>query len=105
MIGEKEPTLEAWRASIAAAIGGEAADIKTVKELLECSPDGACATHGRCWTHSEWQRCGSLIQSVSSDPCEAVVDGLDGLCSGCRDFKAVCGQHDEAVARAATGQA
>lgn len=106
MIGEKkEPTLEAWRASIAASIGGEAADIKTVKELLECSPDGACATHGRCWTHSEWQRCGSLIQSVSSDPCEAVVDGLDGLCSGCRDFKAVCEQHDEAVDRAATGQA
>jgi hypothetical protein len=19
-----------------------------------CNPPGACATHGRCWTHSEW---------------------------------------------------
>jgi hypothetical protein len=19
-----------------------------------CSPPDACATHGRCWTHSEW---------------------------------------------------
>jgi hypothetical protein len=25
-----------------------------------CSPPDACATHGRCWTHSEW----SLDQEV-----------------------------------------
>lgn len=93
----KDPTLEEWRASIANTIGCDTTDIKTVKELLECFPVGACETHGRCWTHSEWQRCGSLIQSVSSDPCQAVVDGLDGLCSGCREFKAMCEQHDEAV--------
>jgi hypothetical protein len=98
-VSEKDPILEEWRESIATAIGGEAADIKTVKELLECNPAGACETHGRCWTHSEWQRCGSLIQSVSGDPCAAVVDGLDGLCSGCREFKALCEQHDETIDR------
>jgi len=21
---------------------------------LQCDPPGACATHGRCWTHSDW---------------------------------------------------
>jgi hypothetical protein len=93
----KDPTLEEWRTSIANAIGCEATDIQTVTELLECFPVGACETHGRCWTHSEWQRCGSLIRSVSSDPCQAVVDGLDGLCSACREFKAMCDQHDDAV--------
>ena len=41
------------------------------------------------------QRCGSLLQSVSSDPCEAIVDGMDGLCRGCREFKGLCAQHDE----------
>lgn len=45
---------EEWRRSIAAAVGCEISDIKTVKELLECNPVGACETHGRCWTHSEW---------------------------------------------------
>jgi len=91
---EKDPQIEDWRRSIAAAVGCETSDIRTVKELLECDPAGACETHGRCWTHSEWQRCGSLIRSVSGDPCEAVVDGLDGLCSNCREFKALCEQHD-----------
>jgi hypothetical protein len=61
---------------------------------LECDPAGACETHGRCWTHSEWQRCGSLIRSVSSDPCEGIADGVDGLCSACREFKTLCEQHD-----------
>lgn len=95
MTKNEKGQLEAWRVSIAAAVGCEVTDIKTVKELLECDPVGACETHGRCWTHSEWQRCGSLIRSVSSDPCEGIVDGLDGLCSACREFKALCELHDE----------
>jgi hypothetical protein len=94
---EPNTSMKEWRESIAAAVGVETSDIKTVKELLECDPVGACEAHERCWTHSEWQRCGSLIQSVSSDPCAAVVDGLDGLCSGCREFKLLCEQHDETV--------
>lgn len=91
----KDAPLEAWRKAIAGAVGCEASDIKTVKELLECDPTGACETHGRCWTHSEWQRCGSLLRTVSGDPCEDMVDGLDGLCGACREFKALCEQHDE----------
>ena len=87
---------EEWRKSIAAAVGCEISDIKTVKELLECDPAGACETHGRCWTHSEWQRCGSLLRSVSSEPCIGIVDGTDGLCCDCREFKALCEQHDQA---------
>ena len=93
MAENKAPSLEAWRESIAAAVGCEASDIKTVKELLECDPAGACETHGRCWTHSEWQRCGSLLRTVNSAPCENVV-GLDGLCVACREFKALREQHD-----------
>lgn len=27
-----------------------------------CSPPDACATHGRCWTHSEW------IDEAACDP-------------------------------------
>jgi len=88
---------EEWRRAIAAAVGVDASDLKTVKELLECRPVGACETRQRCWTHSEWKRCGSLLRSVSSDPCEAVVDGLDGLCSNCREFKVLCEQHDEGL--------
>ena len=72
-------TLEEWRTAIATAAGCEAFDIKTVGELLECDPVGACETHGRCWTHSEWQRCGSPVQG-----CEGIADGLDGLCGNCR---------------------
>jgi hypothetical protein len=73
--------------------------VKTIcgVELLECDPAGACETHGRCWTHSEWQRCSSLIRSVSEDPCEGIVDGTDGLCSACREFKTLCERHDETV--------
>lgn len=52
---EHARTTEAWRESIAAAVGCEVSDIKTVKELLQCNPVGACETHGRCWTHSEWE--------------------------------------------------
>jgi hypothetical protein len=94
---EKDQLSGAWRASIAAAVGCEASDIKTVTELLACDPVGACEAHGRCWAHSEWQRCGSLLRSVSSDPCENIVDGLDGLCGACRELKALCAQHDEAI--------
>jgi hypothetical protein len=75
----KDPILEARRASIADAVGCEVSNIKTVKELLECEPIGACEKHGRCWTHSEWQRCGSSI------PCGGTANGLDGLCDDCRD--------------------
>lgn len=94
MTREKDPVLEAWRESIATASGRAVEDIKTVKELLACIPAGARETHGRCWTHSEWQKCGSLIRSVSSEPCEGVADGLDGLCQHCREFKEMCEQHD-----------
>jgi len=93
-MSDNNDEVEAWRKSIAAAVGCDVSEIKTVKELLECDPVGACETHGRCWTHSEWQKCGSLIRSVSSDPCEDVADGLDGLCRGCREFKVMCEQHD-----------
>ena len=41
-----------------------------------------------------WTPCGSLLRSVSSDPCEAPVDGTDGLCRHCREFKALCELHD-----------
>lgn len=41
-----------------------------------------------------WQQCGSLLRSVSSDPCEALADGTDGLCCHCREFKELCEQHD-----------
>ncbi len=44
-----------------------------------------------------WQPCGSLLRSVSSDPCEALADGTDGLCCYCREFKALCEQHDRDV--------
>ena len=36
-----------------------------------CSPPEACATHGRCWTHSEW------IDESACDPLNACV--LRGL--------------------------
>lgn len=32
-------------------------EIKKARKAYEaqpCDPPGACATHGRCWTHSEW---------------------------------------------------
>jgi hypothetical protein len=93
-MAKKNFPLEEWRESIANAIGCDVAEIKTVTELLACRPAGACETHRQCWTHSEWQKCGSLIRSVSNDPCEAIVDGTDGLCHDCREFKMLCEQHD-----------
>lgn len=74
----------------------------------------------RVTTHGLDQRAAALPLTVSPAPpvrlactngttfvhplAKAVVDGLDGLCGGCREFKAMCEQHDEAVDRAATGQ-
>lgn len=87
---------EGWREAIATAAGCETADVKTVNELLECDPAGACETHGRCWTHSEWQRCRSTIRSISDDPCTNVADGLDGMCEPCRAFDRMCEQNDKA---------
>jgi hypothetical protein len=86
--------LEAWRESLARAIGCEVSDIKTVKELLTCDPIGACEAHGRCWTHSEWQLCGSPLRTKSGDLCENVADGSDGLCWCCREFKTLREQRD-----------
>ena len=35
-----------------------------------CSPPGACATHGRCWTHSSW------IDEATCDPPGACSQGI-----------------------------
>ena len=26
-----------------------------LKIMDSCDPENACETHGRCWTHSEWE--------------------------------------------------
>lgn len=43
--------------SAAEQAAGEVAAVaapRPVTASAECSPANACATHGRCWTHSEW---------------------------------------------------
>jgi hypothetical protein len=42
-----------------------------------CSPPDACATHGRCWTHSEW------IDMAACDPPNACANRIS------------CGAHGE----------
>ena len=34
-----------------------------------CEPAGACAAHGRCWTHSEW------VDEAACDPPAACASG------------------------------
>ncbi len=34
-----------------------------------CAPPNACATHGRCWTHSEW------VDEARCDPPGACTSG------------------------------
>jgi len=34
-----------------------------------CQPPGACASHGQCWTHSEW------VDEARCDPPNACVTG------------------------------
>lgn len=45
-----------------------------------CEPAEACATHGRCWTHSEW------VDEAACDPPSACTIGLS------------CGAHEKASA-------
>jgi len=44
-----------------------------------CDPPEACATHGRCWTHSEW------VDEAACDPRNACVNQL------------ACGAHRKAL--------
>ena len=80
-MSERDSTLEEWRASVAAAIGCKVADIKTVTELLECNPAGACETHGRCWTHSEWivEPCDPPDACANRGRCWTHSEGVDEL--------------------------
>lgn len=45
-----------------------------------CDPPEACASHGRCWTHSEW------LDPAECDPPNACMDGI------------ACGAHGKASA-------
>lgn len=72
-----------------------------------CDPYGACRNNANCLMHSEWAdphlnltpRCGSLIVSVSNDPCEVPVEKHGDICAYCRSFEAMCKDHDDALER------
>ena len=72
MIGENSDHAEAVEcACYGCEIQRLRADARPQDRSAElCSPPGACATHGRCWTHSTW------IDEAACDPPGACARGI-----------------------------
>lgn len=56
----------------------------TIHPYVECIPNDACATHGRCFTHSETDPCGSCGGPGESGYTDDYGNAFN-LCTGCEE--------------------